>query len=825
MKRCAMMLAWTLLVSACGTSDSPSSADPAADVSADVGAPDVSEPAPDPGPTPDHGDDGEVSGDAGGPPAPAPLAPPDDGVPVVIDEWMVAVIGQGVADPLGDLIDFDLLEYPEEGSDQGAWWSRVTPGEKGVITLNGLGSLWYGVTRLSLNEETALVVRADGVSSVIVGSVRQPGDVYHSRRHRVPLRLGAGEHLLVLRGSRRNNPPEVEITTTTHELVFNPADATRPELEAAAPHAQYFGLPVLNTTTQPVGPLTARVLASDRLEETAMTLASLAPGASSQVPFLLEPAPGLAADGEPFTATLRVEGPSLEWSYEVEVEVPTRGDGGGAVQRTFLSDMDGSVQFYGVREPPEIEEGKDYGLVLSLHGAGVQAKGQAGSYSPKDWAFVVAATNRRPFGFDWESFGRLDGLEVLNLAQSALPVDPTRVYLTGHSMGGHGTWQLGTLFPGRFAVIGPSAGWITFETYAGPNLPTGLFGWAALSSDTFRYATNLAKRGVYAIHGTADDNVPIGQMWTMLDILEPIVSDLHHHAEEGAGHWWDGDLAAGADCVDWPPLFELMADRTLDPTELDFVFTSAGPGVNPTHSFVTIRSASAPSDVCVVTSSSPDGTSVELVTENVRSLVLDGAALTARGVQTVSVLQETLDVTDGPMPVGPQTGKTPLANGPLVQVFQRPFCVVWADDAPPQFAAYAAYLVSGWNIIGNGTACAAPLSQLSDALRADHNIVYLGVPAADVPLPPDIGLDWDELSVRVDGQPIDSAGLAFVFPEGERLSAVITTTRTHEHLLYRIFPFNSRFWIPDWLVWTDGGASAAGFFDPEWTLNPAYMVP
>jgi S-formylglutathione hydrolase FrmB len=30
--------------------------------------------------------------------------------------------------------------------------------------------------------------------------------------------------------------------------------------------------------------------------------------------------------------------------------------------------------------------------------------------------------------------------------------------LTGHSMGGHGTWHLGVHDAGRFAVIGPSAG-------------------------------------------------------------------------------------------------------------------------------------------------------------------------------------------------------------------------------------------------------------------------------------------------------------------------------------------------------------------------------
>jgi S-formylglutathione hydrolase FrmB len=33
-------------------------------------------------------------------------------------------------------------------------------------------------------------------------------------------------------------------------------------------------------------------------------------------------------------------------------------------------------------------------------------------------------------------------------------------------MGGHGAWILGVQFPDLFAAIGPSAGWISFRTYA-----------------------------------------------------------------------------------------------------------------------------------------------------------------------------------------------------------------------------------------------------------------------------------------------------------------------------------------------------------------------
>ena len=52
--------------------------------------------------------------------------------------------------------------------------------------------------------------------------------------------------------------------------------------------------------------------------------------------------------------------------------------------------------------PKNYDSGKKYALILSLHGAGVEAYRQVDAYTKKDWAFVVAPTNRRPFGFDWQ---------------------------------------------------------------------------------------------------------------------------------------------------------------------------------------------------------------------------------------------------------------------------------------------------------------------------------------------------------------------------------------------------------------------------------------
>lgn len=51
-----------------------------------------------------------------------------------------------------------------------------------------------------------------------------------------------------------------------------------------------------------------------------------------------------------------------------------------------------------------------------------------------------------------------DVLNVVDLVQAEYKVDPARVYLMGHSMGGFGTWFLGQKYRERWAAIAPMSG-------------------------------------------------------------------------------------------------------------------------------------------------------------------------------------------------------------------------------------------------------------------------------------------------------------------------------------------------------------------------------
>jgi predicted peptidase len=106
---------------------------------------------------------------------------------------------------------------------------------------------------------------------------------------------------------------------------------------------------------------------------------------------------------------------------------------------------------------------KQWPLVLFLHGSGERGTNLmvVAKHGPpklvaagQQFPFILASP-QCPEGQVWDDsalFGLLDRL------QSQLRVDPKRVYITGLSMGGYGTWSLITKHPERFAAAAPVCG-------------------------------------------------------------------------------------------------------------------------------------------------------------------------------------------------------------------------------------------------------------------------------------------------------------------------------------------------------------------------------
>ena len=160
----------------------------------------------------------------------------------------------------------------------------------------------------------------------------------------------------------------------------------------------------------------------------------------------------------------------------------------------------------------DAKAGKKWPLIFFLHGAGergtdlqkVAVHGPPKIVKDKpEFPFIVVSP-QCPDGEHWSADVLMNLLDDV-IAQYA--VDARRVYLTGLSMGGFGSWSLGTQFPERFAAIAPICGggeWVRVVLSDGKKL-------AALKS-----------LGVWAFHGGKDPVVKLEESERMVAALKKI---------------------------------------------------------------------------------------------------------------------------------------------------------------------------------------------------------------------------------------------------------------------------------------------------------------
>ncbi len=185
-----------------------------------------------------------------------------------------------------------------------------------------------------------------------------------------------------------------------------------------------------------------------------------------------------------------------------------------------LKDASGGETDLWVIVPPRYDKTKPAGVFLVLHGlggTGEQLKELWRTYAAANNAIVAApsaqkepeaARNEDSFG------GQIGGKEIPhwwsyrdgNFALSALAslkkrfaIDENRVVLTGYSMGGFGTWNIGLRFPDRFAALIPYAGGVSRTEYLGLRVDERLR----------KIHLNSFNLPVYFVHGDADKTVPV----------------------------------------------------------------------------------------------------------------------------------------------------------------------------------------------------------------------------------------------------------------------------------------------------------------------------
>lgn len=148
-------------------------------------------------------------------------------------------------------------------------------------------------------------------------------------------------------------------------------------------------------------------------------------------------------------------------------------------------------------------------LMLFLHGAGERGTNieKVTVHGPpklvktkKDFPFILVS----PQCPDEETWHDEDLLSLLDHVIAKHRVDTNRIYLTGLSMGGYGTWSLGSKYPERFAALAPICG-------GGDKIPS-------LLANKEKKAA-MKSLGVWAFHGAKDPIVPIEESQRMTNAL------------------------------------------------------------------------------------------------------------------------------------------------------------------------------------------------------------------------------------------------------------------------------------------------------------------
>jgi len=153
---------------------------------------------------------------------------------------------------------------------------------------------------------------------------------------------------------------------------------------------------------------------------------------------------------------------------------------------------------------------KRWPMILFLHGAGergtdiwkVAVHGPPKNVSTHpDFPFIVIS----PQCPEDQIWSREVLLKLLDEATAKYAVDTNRIYLTGLSMGGYGTWDLGLSHPDRFAAIVPICGGGQTISVLLPGRDQG---------------PALKTLGVWAFHGGKDPVVPLDESQRMVDALK-----------------------------------------------------------------------------------------------------------------------------------------------------------------------------------------------------------------------------------------------------------------------------------------------------------------
>ncbi|MDR1879515.1 MAG: prolyl oligopeptidase family serine peptidase, partial [Tannerellaceae bacterium] len=602
----------------------------------------------------------------------------------------------------------------------------------------------YLYTAYDSPKEQLLLLETSGGTRSYINGFPHEGDHYDFGYTLIPVKLKKGLNEVVHTPGRFGRVT-AKLVKPRKPVLFTLRDMTLPDIIIGEGDAKWAAIRIVNATEKPLKNLRIRATLSSG-EQAEYATEEIMPLTVRKVKYKL---PAVDPGRTPGDVTAHLELIDRSGKTVDRAEV-TLHQVLPAVhhERTFVSRIDGSVQYFSVAPALRDTPGETRALTLSVHGAGVEARSQARSYDRKAWTDIVAATNRRPYGFNWEEWGRIDGLEVLEEAKRIFQPDPSKIYLTGHSMGGHGAWFLGTTYPDLFAAIAPCAGYPDIATYgrgAADDIHRNhplyeAFERGANAGRTVTLVENLKQSGVYIFHGSADRVVPTEQARKMRETLAKFHTDFCYYEYPGGEHWF-GNIS-----MDWPLIFDFFSHHAIpalhEVKEIDF--HTASPAISASDYWIRVEQQVEPYRFTHLKATQDKDTIKIEKAENAALLVLDIPALRpASEAVTVDIDGKRLTLPANRKAILALTGGTwnsidridpkqkyALRYGGFKQAYDNHVVFVYATRGNAKenewYRNKARFDAETFYYRGNGSVDVIPDTDYTPAAYKDRNVVVYG---------------------------------------------------------------------------------------------------
>ena len=206
----------------------------------------------------------------------------------------------------------------------------------------------------------------------------------------------------------------------------------------------------------------------------------------------------------------------------------------GDFRWAYRSEVDKEVQPYRVFVPTKYDAAKPMPLVVALHGMGGDENSYFTAYDngivkreAEARGYLVVCPKGRGSASMYMGEAERDVMDVIAAMRRDYNVDADRIYLTGHSMGGFGTWSIAPKYPDMFAALAP---------IAGGGMPSSL--------NKIRHVPQIV------IHGDNDPTVPVERSRVMVKAAQELGIEIKYIEVPGGNHT-DIAVPAMKDIFDW----------------------------------------------------------------------------------------------------------------------------------------------------------------------------------------------------------------------------------------------------------------------------------